>query len=59
MTNFDDEERLDSQDLAHLLGIPYAEVMQVALLPVAYTQGSAFRPGPRKPLQTLIHWETW
>ena len=44
---------------AHLLGIPYAEVMQVALLPVAYTQGSAFRPGPRKPLETLIHWETW
>jgi nitroreductase len=26
---------------AHLLGIPYAEVMQVALLRVAYTQGSA------------------
>ena len=47
------------EEAAHLLGIPYAEVMQVALLPVAYTQGSAFRPGPRKPLQTLIHWETW
>ena len=47
------------EEAAHLLGIPYAEVMQVALLPVAYTQGSAFRPGPRKPLETLIHWETW
>ena len=47
------------EEAAHLLGIPYAEVMQVALLPVAYTQGSAFRPGLRKPLQTLIHWETW
>jgi nitroreductase len=47
------------EEAAHLLGIPYAEVMQVALLPVAHTQGSAFRPGPRKPLQTLIHWETW
>ena len=47
------------EEAANLLGIPYAEVMQVALLPVAYTQGSAFRPGPRKPLETLIHWETW
>jgi nitroreductase len=47
------------EEAAHLLGIPYAEVMQVALLPVAYTQDSAFRPGPRKPLETLIHWETW
>jgi nitroreductase len=47
------------EEAAQLLGIPYAEVMQVALLPVAYTQGSTFRRGPRKPLQTLIHWETW
>ena len=47
------------EEAAHVLGIPYAEVMQVALLPVAYTQGTAFRPGPRKPLETLTHWETW
>jgi len=40
------------EEAAHLLGIPYAEVMQVALIPVAYTQGTAFRPGSRKPLET-------
>lgn len=47
------------EEAAHLLGIPYAEVMQVALIPVAYTQGTAFRLGPRHPLQTMIHWESW
>ena len=47
------------EEAAHLLGIPYAEVMQVALIPVAYTQGTAFRPGPRNPLETMIHWERW
>jgi nitroreductase len=47
------------EEAAHLLGIPYAEVMQVALIPVAYTLGSAFRPGPRQPLETMTHWETW
>jgi len=47
------------EEAAHLLGIPYAEVMQVALIPVAHTQGTTFRPGPRQPVQTMIHWETW
>jgi len=47
------------EEAAHVLGIPYAEVMQVALIPVAYTQGSAFRPGPQQPLATMVHWETW
>src|SRR5262245_36245880 len=47
------------EDAAHVLGIPYAAVMQVALIPVAYTQGSAFRQGPRQPLETMVHWETW
>ena len=45
------------EEAAQLLD-PVAEVMQVALLPVAYTQGSAFRPAP-EAAETLIHWETW
>ena len=34
-----------SEEAAELLGIPYAEVMQAALIPVAYTLGTEFKPG--------------
>lgn len=44
---------------AELLGIPYGEVMQAALIPVAYTVGLDFKPGPRKPLESLAHWDHW
>jgi nitroreductase len=44
---------------ADLLGIPYEEVMQTALIPVAHTIGDAFRPGARKPLEEFVHWDQW
>jgi nitroreductase len=44
---------------AEILGIPYDEVTQVALIPVAYTVGTDFRPGKRKPLDTMVHWDQW
>ena len=44
---------------AELLGIPYDRVMQAALIPVAHTIGEEFRPGPRKPLDSVVHWEHW
>src|SRR5882724_1178690 len=47
------------EEAANLLGIPYRDVMQVALIPVAHVQGTTFRPGSRQPVQTMIHWETW
>jgi nitroreductase len=47
------------EEAAQLLGIPHTEVTQVALIPVAYTQGTAFKPGPRNPLETMIHWDAW
>ena len=47
------------EEAAQVLGIPYAEVMQACLIPVAYTQGTRFKPGWREPLDTMIHWETW
>ena len=47
------------EEAAQLLGIPYAEVAQVALIPVAYTHGTTFHTGPRHPLETIIHWDTW
>jgi nitroreductase len=44
---------------AELLGIPYDKVMQVALIPVAYTVGTDFRPAARNPLDTMVHWDRW
>jgi nitroreductase len=45
-------------EAARLLGIPDG-VMQVALLPVAYTKGTDFRPAKRPPLDTVLHWNAW
>lgn len=45
------------QEAAGILGIPYDEVMQVALLPVAYTIGTDFKPGRRNPLDQIVHWD--
>jgi nitroreductase len=47
------------EEAAQLLGIPYEEVMQAALIPVAYTLGTEFRPARRKPLAEMVHWERW
>jgi nitroreductase len=47
------------REAAEVLGIPYASVTQVALLPVAYTVGTDFKPARRNPLETVLHWQTW
>ena len=47
------------REAAELLGIPYDRVMQAALIPVAYTMGTDFKPGPRRPLDTMVHWDRW
>jgi nitroreductase len=47
------------REAAELLGIPYEQVMQTALLPVAYTLGATFKPAPRKPLDTVLRWNKW
>jgi nitroreductase len=47
------------QEAAQVLGIPYEDVMQAALIPVAYTVGTEFKPAPRKPLESVLHWDRW
>src|SRR5262245_46644954 len=47
------------REAAELLGIPYDKVMQAALVPVAYTVGTDFKPGRRAPLETMVHWDGW
>jgi nitroreductase len=47
------------REAAAALGIPYEQVMQAALLPVAYTKGTDFKPAPRLPVERIIHWDSW
>jgi len=47
------------EEAAEVLGIPYHEVMQVALLPVAYTKGTDFKAAFRLPVTQVAHWEAW
>jgi nitroreductase len=46
------------QEVADILGIP-DDVMQVALLPVAYTSGTEFKPAARPPPEEITHWNNW
>ena len=45
-------------EAAALLGIP-ENMVQIALLPVAYTKGTDFKPAKRGPADDIIHWESW
>ena len=47
------------REAAGVLGITFDDVTQVALIPVAYTIGTDFKPAKRNPLETVLHWETW
>ena len=47
------------EETAGVLGVPFAEVSQVALLPVAYTVGTDFKAASRLPLDKIVHWERW
>jgi nitroreductase len=47
------------REAAAVLGIPYEQVMQVALIPVAHTIGTDFKPGPRIPTDQRVHWDSW
>lgn len=47
------------REAAETLGIPYDEYAQVALIPVAHTIGTDFKPGPRADLEDIVRWDTW
>jgi len=44
---------------AEILGIPYEQYRQGALLPVAYTLGTDFQPAKRLPVENIVHWDSW
>lgn len=45
-------------EAAELLGIPEG-VMQIALLPVAYTVGTDFKAADRPPVERIVHIDRW
>lgn len=47
------------REMADLLGLPFDEVVQVALTPIAYTIGTDFKPARRAPAEEFIHWDRW
>jgi nitroreductase len=46
------------REVADVLGLP-ENVHQGVLLPVAYTVGTVFKPGPRRDLDPIIHVNGW
>ena len=47
------------REAAEVLGIPADEYQQVALIPLAHAVGEVFRPGDRRDLATVAHWDRW
>jgi len=47
------------REAAEILDIPYDKISQVAMVPVAYTIGTQFKPAPRLPLDQVAHWDRW
>jgi nitroreductase len=44
------------REAAELLGVDFEQLTQVALLPVAYTRGTEFRPAARPAPDTIVSW---
>jgi nitroreductase len=49
---------LKAKETAELLGIPEG-ITLCALLPVAYTQGTDFKPAERPPVESIVHFNGW
>ena len=47
------------QEASEVLGIPYEEVTQVALITAAHTLGSDFKPATRIPMNEVVSWNDW
>lgn len=47
------------REVAEILGLPYEQVTQAALITVGYTTGGDFKPAERIPLEPIVHWDSW
>ena len=47
------------KEVAEIVGIPFDEVQQACLTPLAYTVGTDFKRALRPEPDSIIHWDTW
>jgi nitroreductase len=47
------------REAAEVLGIPFDRVTQGGMTPVAFYTGEGFKPAPRLPVESVVHWESW
>jgi nitroreductase len=47
------------EEVADILGIPYDEISQALLTPVAFTKGTDFKPASRPAPQSIMHVDGW
>jgi nitroreductase len=47
------------QQVADVVGIPFDEVQQACLSPIAFTKGTDFKPAARPDADSIIHWDQW
>ncbi len=50
---------LHEEEIAGILGIPFSEVMQTALSPLAFTLGTDFKPAKNRSLDGTLHVDAW
>lgn len=50
---------MHEKEIADLLGIPFEDYTQVALIPIAYTKGTEFKRAYRPDVETVMHFDTW
>lgn len=50
---------MQEQQVAEIVGIPFGDVQQLCLSPLAYTIGTDFTPAARPEPDTIIHWDRW
>jgi hypothetical protein len=50
---------MQEKEVADIIGIPFDDYMQVALIPIGYTKGTNFKPAYRPPVETVMHINEW
>ena len=50
---------MHEKEVAELLGIPYDEIMQIALIAIGYTKGTEFKKAYRPPVEAVTHINSW
>ena len=50
---------MHEDEAARILGIPYDQITQVALIATAYSKGTQFKKSLRKPIDDVLHIDQW